>query len=284
VLPALEHLALREIGVARCDRLVKDLARRSHSRAAQAKVVLRLAFSLAVRHEVIPRNPMDGIGRLHKPAHTPDALTPEQVNALRAAVRAWEAAPVAGGPRPDGQLSAVIEVMLGTSARIGEALAIRRRDVDVASERPSIAITGTIITRNGEPTFRQDHPKTAKSRRTMAIPTFTAEAVRLRLADLEDPSPEALVFHSRNGTPLTTHNVRTQLRRVLVKAGIEPITPHMLRRTVATEVKKSASIDLAAELLGHTDKKITIEHYIRPDGMVDPATADILERALKPDW
>jgi hypothetical protein len=30
------------------------------------------------------------------------------------------------GPKPDGQLGAIIEVMLGTSARIGEVLAIRR--------------------------------------------------------------------------------------------------------------------------------------------------------------
>jgi integrase len=34
--------------------------------------------------------------------------------------------------------------MLGTSARIGEALAIRRRDVDVTNATPTIRIAGTI--------------------------------------------------------------------------------------------------------------------------------------------
>lgn len=36
-------------------------------------------------------------------------------------------------------------------------------------------------------------------------------------------------------------------------AGIEGVTPHMLRRTVATAVSNEAGVDLAAELLGPTD-------------------------------
>ncbi|MGI9016974.1 MAG: hypothetical protein ACR2HR_07715 [Euzebya sp.] len=67
--------------------------------------------------------------------------------------------------------------MLGTSARIGEALAIRRRDVDVTSAPPTIRIAGTLIDRKGMPTVRQDHPKTSRSRRIVALPTFASEAV-----------------------------------------------------------------------------------------------------------
>jgi integrase len=283
VTPAFEHLTLREIGVARCDTLVKHLAQLSHNRAKQARTVLRLAFGLAVRHEVIPRNPMDGIARLHRPPRDPDALTAEEVNSIRLAIRFWETGIVPTGPRPDGQLSAIVEVMLGTSARIGEALALRRRDVDLHGPTPSIAIRGTIVMPRGEPPYRQDHPKTARSRRTVALPSFTAKALRRRLAILGDPAPEALVFSSRNGTPLTTHNVRRQLRHVLGLAGIEGVTPHMFRRTVATAVNKAADVDLAAELLGHTDPRITIRHYIRRDETVNPATAAILDRALEPD-
>ncbi|MFD5329489.1 hypothetical protein ACFWJO_37005, partial [Streptomyces sp. NPDC127092] len=52
VLPAFKDLTLREIGVARCDYFLKQLARRSYSRAKHARVVLRLALALAVRHEI----------------------------------------------------------------------------------------------------------------------------------------------------------------------------------------------------------------------------------------
>jgi integrase len=184
------------------------------------------------------------------------------------------------GPKPDGQLGAIVEVMLGTSARIGEVLAIRRRDVDITGAPPSIRIAGTIITRKGESTIRQDHPKTAKSRRTVAIPTFTAEAVRKRLTRLNTSSPDALLFTTREGTPLTTNNVRRQLRDVLRLAGITGVTPHMFRRTVATVVNEQAGVELAAELLGHTDPRITIQHYIRRNEMVNPATAELLDRVL----
>lgn len=278
VLPAFRHLTLREIGVARCDHFLKQLARQSYNRAKQARVVLRLAFGLAVRHEVLPRNPVDHVSRLHRPAHTPNALSPAEVNAIRAAIAYWEAGRSPSGPKPDGQLSAIVEVMLGTSARIGEVLAIRRSDVEIAGAPPTVRIAGTIVSRRGEHTTRQDHPKTAKSRRTVAIPSFTAEAVRRRLVHLQGSSPDTLLFSSREGTPLTTNNVRRQLRHVMQLAGITGVTPHMFRRTVATAISEGSGVDLAAELLGHTDPKITIQHYIRRSEMVNPATADLLDR------
>ena len=280
VMPAFKDLTLREIGVARCDHFLKHLAKQSYNRAKQARVVLRLALGLAVRHEVLHRNPMDHVSRLRRPVSTPNALTPAEVNAVRVAIAYWEAGRSPSGPKPDGQLGAIIEVMLGTSARIGEVLAIRRRDIDVTSATPSIRITGTIVSRRGEPTMRQDHPKTAKSRRTVAIPSFTAEAVRRRLTRHEDTSLDALLFCSRERTPLTTNNVRRQLRHVLDLAGITGVTPHMFRRTVATASNEQAGVDLAAELLGHTDPKITIQHYIRRNEMVNPVTAEMLDRVF----
>lgn len=43
VMPAFGRLALREIGVARCDHFLKQLAKQSYNRAKRARVVLRLA-------------------------------------------------------------------------------------------------------------------------------------------------------------------------------------------------------------------------------------------------
>ena len=278
VLPVFKDLTLREIGVARCDQFLKRLAKDSYSKAKHARVVLRLALALAVRHEVLLRNPVDHVARLHRDAHVPDAFTPEEITAIRAAIAYWEAGRNASGPKPDGQLSAIIEVMLGTSARIGEVLAIRRRDIDLSG--PSVQITGTIISPKGEPTTRQDHPKTARSRRTIQLPGFAATAAGRRLKELNTIDPDALLFCSREGTPLTTNNVRRQLRHVMDLAGIEGVTPHKFRRTVATTINESAGVELASQLLGHTDPAITIKHYIRRDETVNPTTAGLLERAF----
>lgn len=51
VLPAFRGFTLREIGVARCDALLKQLGSSSYSSAKRARTVLRQSFALAVRHE-----------------------------------------------------------------------------------------------------------------------------------------------------------------------------------------------------------------------------------------
>jgi hypothetical protein len=91
VSPAFDQLALREIGVARCDKFIKQLAKISYNRAKQARVVLRLALELAVRHEVLPRNPMDHVARLHREPNIPAALMAPEVNVIRAAIAQWRA-------------------------------------------------------------------------------------------------------------------------------------------------------------------------------------------------
>ena len=164
----------------------------------------------------------------------------------------------------------------------GEALVIRRCDFDVTTTQATLRIRGTIVTERGVGTYRQPHPKTDRPNRVVALPTFTAEAIRRRLSVMADRSPDALVFQSREGTPLTTANVRRQLRKVLSDAGITGVHRHTFRRTVATVIDDQASVNLAAELLGHTDPKVTIEHYIRRNEHVNPLTAELLDSAFAP--
>jgi integrase len=277
VLPAFKDLTLREIGVARCEHFIKQLAKQSYNRARQARVALRLALGLAVRHEIISRNPMDHIARLYRPAHVPDAFTAEDIASIRSAIRTWERRPVLAGPKPDGQLGQIIELMLGTSARIGEVLAVRLCDLDLQGPSPTARISGTIVSRKGEPTHRQDHPKTARSVRQIALPSFAVRAVRARMKRIGTVPAETLLFSSRTGTPLTTNNVRRQLRDIMDGSGIAEVTPHRFRRTVATTINETGGLLLAAELLGHTDPQITAQHYIQRSEAVDSATANLLD-------
>lgn len=278
VMPAFEHYVLREVTVRKVDQFIKTLAStRSYSMAKQARTVLSLAFGLAVRYDAIQKNPVRDMARLRKPPSQTMALSAAQVDSIRAAVRGWRRGQGFAGPPPDGQLEQIIEVMLGTSARIGEVLAIRRCDVDVTSSPATVRISGTIVSPAGKPTHRQAHPKTLRSTRTVSVPSFTSSALRERLVTIASEDPEHLMFFSRNGTPLTTNNIRRRLRAVLDEAGIVGVTPHSFRRTVATVIDRAGGADLAADLLGHTSSKITKEHYIQPDEVVDPVTAEILE-------
>jgi len=143
-------------------------------------------------------------------------------------------------------LEQIIEAMLGTSARIGEVLAIRKCDVDATRSPATVRICGTIVSPAGKPTHRQSHPKTAKSTRTVSVPSFTAEALRERLVAVAEEDAEHLIFFSRNHTPLTTNNVRRRLRATLDEAGTSAVTPHSFRRTVATVLDRAGGADLAA--------------------------------------
>jgi integrase len=61
------------------------------------------------------------------------------------------------------------------------------------------------------------------------------------------------------------------------QAGLEGVTPHRFRRTGATTIYEAGGLDLAAGLLGHTDPRITQQHYIMRDDLVNPVTARMLE-------
>ncbi len=282
VMPAFQNYTLREITTGRVDRFLKTLAKtKSYSTAKQAKTVLSLALGLAVRDDALRENPVRETAKLRKPPSQAKALTVEQVQAIRTAAQRWRREPGLCGPPPDGQLEQIIDVMLGTSARIGEVLAIRKCDVDVTSSPATVRICGTIVSPAGKPTRRQPHPKTAKSTRTVSVPSWAAEVLRARLVKVASDDGEHLIFFTRNKTPLTTNNVRRRLRAVLEGSGVEGVTPHSFRRTVATFLDRAGGADLAAEMLGHSSTKITKEHYIEPDEKVNPVTAEILE-ALAP--
>ena len=62
---------------------------------------------------------------------------------------------------------------------------------------------------------------------------------------------------------------------VNISAAVDPAAG-----TVATVVNDAQDALLASELLGHTDPRITMQHYIQRNETVDPVTAEHLERAF----
>jgi hypothetical protein len=111
VMPTFERYTLREMSISKIDRFLKARAKVSYSRAKHSKVVLNLALGLALRYEAIPRNPVVGTARLRRPPSMAMALTITQVEAIRHAVGTWRRGSGLSGPKPDGQLEAINEVM-----------------------------------------------------------------------------------------------------------------------------------------------------------------------------
>ena len=283
VLPTFKTFRLREITTGRLDQFLKRQAKVSYAHARHSRVVLNLMFNYALRQDALHHNPERGTTRLKQPVIKPVALNLDQLHEVRQAVASWRTGPSVSGPPPDGQVKDVIEVMLGTSDRIGEALALRKRDIDDTVMPMQVTVAGTLVVIKGHSVYRQDHPKTSSSNRTLQVPDFTAEVLRRRLALLRDADDDHLVFFTRVGTPLSPYNVRRTLRKMLSDAGLSDlkVTPHTFRRTAGTVIARATDAETAAEVLGNSPD-IARKHYIEPELSVSIATPSIHLRALAP--
>lgn len=289
LLPQCGGITLGALTVGRCDRIIQAiLTRRSVSAARRARSVLGLICGFAVRDDAIPFNPVRDVQRLPLPEKKTSILTPAQIAGIRELMEHWRE-DQSDGPRPNYRaLIDGMDIMLGTSARVGECIGLRRRDVDITTAPPTMLIDGTIIQNKEQGIVRKNAPKRTRQRRRVALPALAAAAVRRRLA-LAPKGADALLFGTKNGNPISVSNYERLLRSfvddnrdALEKLGVEvdEYSTHIYRRTTATLVERAAGLTLASRLLGHANEQITRTSYVVSAEEVDPITVDILDELL----
>jgi integrase len=219
-------------------------------------ITLAAILEAAVEYELIDRNPARG-RRRRLPAVAPRRSWLDRADHIAALLDA-------AGERDRqarvcrGQRRALLATLIFAGLRIGEALALRWRDVDL--ERDTISV--------------RDAKTDAGIRTVNVLPVLHDEltAYRARL----DPPADALVFGTATGKPQGATNIR---RRVLAKAveqantklakkSIEPLpeglTPHSLRRTFASLLfALGESPPYVMAQMGHTTPHLTLAIYAR---------------------
>jgi len=90
------------------------------------------------------------------------------------------------------------------------------------------------------------------------------------------------VFASARGAWLWPNNVRTRLRSAFAETPYAGLEPHTLRRTVGTLLTHEAGVDVARDLLGHSDPSVTFQHYTGPR-RIAPDVRHLLDRFFVPD-
>lgn len=289
VMPFFENYTLGEITTGRVETFLQQQYAVSYSMAKHSRTLLNQLFKFAIRNDGMIRNPVEGTSPLAKPKGKPQALTPEQILAIRKAANEWRTGPGVRGPKPDGNVRDALEVMLGTGMRPGETLAFRPIDITETKNGMVIEVCGTLVYEQGKGTFRQDHPKTDASRRRIPVADFAADVIRLRLADMGPDEQEMPVFHNRRGGVLSMYNFRRTFRAFLELADLQDsgITPRWYRRTVATIIAREHGLDAAATHLGHTSSAITEGFYVEPDLTVEHEVMRAVEatgRVEMPDF
>lgn len=217
----------------------------------QMRIVTAPLKQAAALHQ-IPANPAVGIrlpvrSNVQKAERTAEAYSQEEQDALCKELFTR---------RRRGY--AAILLMMETGLRVGEALALRWKDVQIARKRLTVRAT-VVRLANKKQSFVQDCAKSEASNRTIPL---TPNAVRL-LNTLWELRTNEWVFTNTDGERLSYEALRWQTRCACRDSGVEYRGEHVFRHTFATNCYyKGVDIKILSRLLGHADVNITYNIYI----------------------
>ena len=290
VIPNLGGLTMGELTTGAITQALDEMSAQAPSNARVARVVMKHVVRYAMQQDWLERDVMVGTDTYRTATPAIKVLSADELRQVRRAVKAWQGGNRYGPPRGPATLDA-LDLMLGTGARIGEALALRWEDVDMGTpERklstgetvpavpPTITIAGTMVQPNNGKLHRQDRPKTKQGYRQLVIGP-SVQAMLLRRAGELYEGDGTMVFPARGGGLMSPNNFRRGLREALKQADIVGFHSHLLRKLNATTVADAVSLEAAAANLGHSNTKVTRAHYAaRP--VLAPDVSDAAEALL----
>ena len=217
------------------------------------RAVLRSALSDAVKWRTLTYDAAKAVSLPRAQRVETRVLTPEQARAFVAVAE-------------ENRLGPLFLVALAVGLRLGEALGLRWKDVNL--ERRDLHVRQALQRVDKELRFVE--PKSEQSRRTIAIPEFAAAVLkRHRTTQLEERlkagsrwTDSGLVFTSTIGTPLDERNVRRAFTAILKGANLPRIRIHDLRHTCASLLLvQGVHPRVVMETLGHSQISLTMETY-----------------------
>ena len=160
--------------------------------------------------------------------------------------------------------------------RIGEMLALRWKDVVFDAEL--IRIRQSVY----EGTF--DEPKSQRSRRDVPLGPMGMQILRERKPS--KCNPDALVFATRLGSPLSRRNLlNRQLKPICEKLGLKGVTWHWFRHANATlQGAVGTPLGTIQAMLGHSSPDITREVYLHSVPADGRKAARSVEGLIGPKW
>ena len=286
--------------------------------------VLHAALRAAFRQSLIVRNVLDLVTVPADVQGEPFyAFSPEEARAYIALGLAqhppFDRSPK--GLNQGARLGPLLALMLLTGLRVGEALSLSWRDVDLPSltqqtrpahraqrdREPSLSVQRSLRWMYGDPIFKE--PKTQRSKRRVLLTPQAIEALtrsrqiqraeRLRAGDAWVSSLIAvgptrageritfpdLVFTDEIGRPLREQSVHYQHHKLCRLAGVPVNRPHDLRHSFATlMLRAGVNPKIVSEMLGHSSVTMTLNRYshVLPD-MQRGAVSALAQLLADPD-
>jgi len=256
----LEHHILPGLGDTSLGKLSPALIRSWHSdllragrpgppTVAKSYRLLRTICETAVQDEMITRNPCTLKGASTERPAERSVLNPRQLGELAGAI--------------EDRYRAMVLLAGWCGLRIGELLALTRRDIDLVNGTIRIDKSAAEL-RSGERVVGP--PKTAAGRRTVSMPPHILPAIAEHLDRFAGQSEDDVIFLGPFGGPLRRASFYTEWQRALKRAGIEPLHFHDLRHTGATlAAAAGASTRELMNRLGHASSQAALRYQHATD-------------------
>ena len=168
------------------------------------------------------------------------------------------------------RLEALYHVALAPGLRQGEALALALTWPTVDLDAGTLRVERTLQRYDGA--YDLDEVKTARSRRTIAVPAHLADVLRShRTRQIEErlrAGPDwagsgwDFVFTTEAGAPIYGPNVTQHFQNALDEAGLPRQRFHDLRHAAASfMLAQGVPVRVAQEVLGHSTIVVTADIY-----------------------
>ena len=223
---------------------------------------LRAALNAAVDRDMSPANPTTLKAAAKRPKSKRKELPTAEI--MQAIVDELDHT----NPRVDGthKLLAILTFFHGL--RIGEALALRRSDIELRDGAVLVHIRGNCYRskEKGVGMVRKDTVKTEAGYRTVPIFPKFHDDIAWHLEHRVGDAANAMVFTTGTGKIVTDTSYRSILDRAKKRAGYEKmtITPHYGRNwTITTLAEAGMPIPAIGEFLGQRDLRTITEVYMR---------------------
>ncbi len=217
-------------------------------------MVLHRALHIATNWGLIPRNPADAIDPPRSQRAEMHVMNEDDIQYFLEAAKSTP-------------YYALFYLALFTGMRRSELLALRWCDVDLTLGQISVN-KGLHRLHDGK--FVSTQPKTAKGRRTIALPPSASLTLgehrenqqRTQLALGRIVNESDLVFPQLDGSPLLPDTVSQAWRRLTERCGLKGIRLHDARHSHASLLlKQGIHPKVVQERLGHASIQMTLDTY-----------------------
>lgn len=272
-LPVIGRLELRKLRPLHIEKLLLHIREQGLSERTALHVyrVLFTALEQAIKWQIVDRNAAASVIPPKPPKKSIEPPNPADIARLLEEVR-------------DTEIEVPTVIAVGTGMRLGEALGLRWKDVDL--EGGSARVLQTIQVDRSFGT-----PKTHRSTRPIGLPQFVVDVLKahrrrqneLRLVAGDAWQDLDLISCRPDGTPLDPRRV-SRLFSATAKRLSLGYTFHGLRHAYASLMLQSGvDLKVISSLLGHSSIGITADLYLHVAERANQEAASKLDALLRGD-